>query len=61
MPDFIDDAAVALSLLREALTLLDAPEHARSAAHLRHSINELSFQRPPVHSSSSGKENPTER
>ena len=42
MPDSIADTAVVLSLLREALSLLDAPEHARIAAHLRHAINELS-------------------
>jgi hypothetical protein len=42
MPDSIADTTVVLSLLREALSLLDAPEHARIAAHLRHAINELS-------------------
>jgi hypothetical protein len=42
MPDSIADTAVVLSLLREALSLLDAPEHARIAAHLRHAISELS-------------------
>jgi hypothetical protein len=46
MPDSIADAAVALSLMREALTLLDAPEHAKAAAHLLHAINELSPERP---------------
>jgi hypothetical protein len=46
MPDSIDDATVVLSLLREALSLLDAPEHARIAVHLRHAINELSPRQP---------------
>ena len=46
MPDSIADAAVALSLMREALGLLDAPEHARAADHLRRAINELTPQRP---------------
>lgn len=42
MPDSISDTAVVLSLLREAMLLLDAPEHVRAAAHLRYAINELS-------------------
>jgi hypothetical protein len=46
MPDSIADTTVVLSLLREALSLLDAPEHARIADHLRHAINELSRQQP---------------
>jgi hypothetical protein len=56
MPDSIADAAVALSLIREALTLLDAPEHAKAADHLRHAINELSPDRPQEPSPSGGKE-----
>jgi hypothetical protein len=56
MPDSIADAAVALSLMREALTLLDAPEHAKAAAHLRHAINELSPERPQEPSPFGGME-----
>lgn len=41
MTDSISDASVALSLMREALSLLDAPEHSNAAAHLN-AINELS-------------------
>ncbi len=46
MPEFIADAAVALSLMREALELLDALEHAGAAVHLRRAINELTKLRP---------------
>ena len=46
MGNSIADAAVALSLLREALRLLDGPEYTRVAAHLRHAITELSRQQP---------------
>lgn len=46
MTDSIDDAAVALSLLLEALKLLDGPKHARAAGHLLRAINELSPERP---------------
>jgi hypothetical protein len=38
----IPDAAVALSLMLEALSLLDGPEHSKAAAHLRDAIAELS-------------------
>ena len=61
MSDSIADAAVALSLMREALTLLDAPEHARAAAHLRHAINELSSERPQEPSPFGGMEDPGAR
>jgi hypothetical protein len=54
MPDSIAEAAVALSLMREALGLVDAPEHARAAAYLRHAINELSPERPEEPSPSRG-------
>lgn len=47
MPDSIADAAVALTFMREALTLLDAPEHTIAAAHLRAAINELSPESLP--------------
>ena len=56
MPDSVADAAVALSLIRETLTLLDAPEHARVEAHPRHAINELSPKRPQKPSPFGGKE-----
>lgn len=42
MTDSIAEAAVALSLMLEALGLLDAPEHGVVAAHLRSAIDELS-------------------
>ena len=42
MTGAISDAAVALSLMLEALKLLDAPEHAKAAAHLRNAIEALS-------------------
>ena len=54
MPDFIDDAAVALSLMLEALRLLDGPEGDRSAAHLRRAINELSVRQQRETSQSTG-------
>ena len=60
MSDSIADAAVALSLMREALTLLDAPEHAIAAAHLRHAINELSPEPSQEPSPSGGVEKPGE-
>ena len=46
MTDSIADRAVALSLMPEALKLLDGPEHAKAAAHLHHAINELSPKAP---------------
>ena len=42
MTDPIADAAVALSLMLEALSLLDAPEDEAAAAHLRNAIDALS-------------------
>ena len=60
MTDSIADAAVALSLMLEALRLLDGPEHARAASHLRHAINELSPERPQEPSPSRGMEGPDE-
>jgi hypothetical protein len=45
MTDSIADASVALSLMLEALRLLDGPEHTKVAAHLRDAINELSPQK----------------
>jgi hypothetical protein len=60
MPDSIADAAVALSLMREALGLLDAPEHATVAAHLRQAINELSPEGQLGLAPSSGVEQPGE-
>jgi hypothetical protein len=56
MTNSIDDAAVALSLMLEALRLLDGPEHAGVAVHLRQAINELSPQRPEAPSPSRGME-----
>jgi len=44
MTDPIDDADVALSLMREALRLLDAPEHGVAAARLRSAIDALSSE-----------------
>jgi hypothetical protein len=41
MPESIADAAVALSLMREALELLDALEHAGAAVNLQRAINDL--------------------
>jgi hypothetical protein len=61
MPDSIADTAVVLSLLREALTLLDAPEHARIAAHLRRAIDELSREQLREASPSPSVEDPGER
>jgi hypothetical protein len=60
MTDSITEAAVALSLMLEALRLLDGPEHARVAVHLRHAINELSPQKPQEPSPSRGVEDPGE-
>jgi hypothetical protein len=47
MTNSIPDASVALSLMLEALRLLDGPEHSKAAAHLRGAINELSAQQRP--------------
>ena len=44
MTDSIADASVALSLMLEALRLLDGPEHSKAAARLRDAITELSPQ-----------------
>jgi hypothetical protein len=60
MPNSIADAAVALSLMLEALRLLAGPEHARAAAHLQHAINELSPERPQEPSPSRGIKDPGE-
>ncbi len=38
MTDAISDASVALSLMLEALRMLDGPEHSKAAAHLRAAI-----------------------
>lgn len=46
MADSISETSVALSLMLEALRLLDAPQHAQAAAHLRAAINELSSETP---------------
>ncbi|VIO80907.1 hypothetical protein CI1B_85970 [Bradyrhizobium ivorense] len=48
MTNAISDAAVALSLMRQALSLLDGPEHAKAAALLRAAIEELSRPRPTI-------------
>ncbi|MBR0698121.1 hypothetical protein [Bradyrhizobium lablabi] len=45
MTDVIPDAAVALSLMLEALSLLDGPEHSKAATHLRDAIEALSPQK----------------
>lgn len=58
MPDSIADAMVALSLMREALKLLDALEDAGAAVHLRRAINEVTKLRPE--DSSRDIENPDE-
>jgi hypothetical protein len=42
MTDAISDASVALSLMLEALRMLDGPEHSKAAAHLRAAIEQLS-------------------
>jgi hypothetical protein len=60
MTDSITHVAVALSLMLEALRLLDGPEHARVATHLRHAINELSPERPQEPSPSRSMEDPGE-
>lgn len=60
MADSIADAAVALSLMQEALRLLDAPEHAGVAAHLQDAINELSSGRAAGAALSRGTESPGE-
>jgi len=41
MKSFIADRSVALSLMAEALRLLDEPQHAEAASHLRDAINRL--------------------
>jgi hypothetical protein len=41
MTNSIADASVALSLMLEALSLLDGPEHSNAEAHLRNAIDEL--------------------
>jgi hypothetical protein len=41
MKSFIADTSVALSLMAEALKLLDEPQHAEAAGHLRDAINRL--------------------
>ncbi len=46
MTDPIDESAVALSLMREALTLLDTEETAAAADHLRRAI-EAVMNLPP--------------
>ena len=46
MPESIADAAVALSLMREALELIDALEHAGAAVHLQRAINHLTQRQP---------------
>ena len=61
MTDSIADTAVALSLMLETLRLLDAPEHARVAAHLQNAINELAPERPREPSSSPRMGDPGER
>ncbi|MCC8935926.1 hypothetical protein H8A99_05330 [Bradyrhizobium sp. Arg68] len=48
MTDAISDASVALSLMRQALSLLDGPEHAEAAAQLRAAIEELSPPHPTI-------------
>ncbi|WFU74868.1 hypothetical protein [Bradyrhizobium sp. CB2312] len=58
MLDSISDASVALSLMREALGLLDGPEHLKAAAHLRDAINELAPQKRQEPSSSRGAQSP---
>lgn len=58
MPDSIPDASVALSLMLEALRLLDGLEHSKAAAHLRDAINELSPQKRQEPSSSRGAGEP---
>ncbi len=60
MPNSIADAAVALSLMREALGLLDGPEHAGVATHLQHAINALSLERAQKPSPFGGAEEPGE-
>lgn len=39
MTDTIDESAVAVSLMREALTLLDAKEAEEAASHLKRAID----------------------
>jgi hypothetical protein len=54
MTDSIPDASVALSLMLEALSLLDGPEHSKAAAYLRDAIDELSPQKQQEPSSPRG-------
>jgi hypothetical protein len=42
MTDSVSNASVALSLIVEALSLLDSPEHGKAAAFLQNAIDELS-------------------
>jgi len=48
MTDPIDESAVALSLMREALTLLDTEETATAADHLRRAIEAVMNLPPPA-------------
>ncbi len=61
MPDSIADAAVALSLMLEALRLLDGGDHATAAALLRQAINALSPEGARGPSTSGGIADPSER
>ncbi len=58
MLDSISDVSVALSLMLEALSLLDGPEHLKAATHLRDAINELASQKLQEPSSSPGTQTP---
>jgi len=44
MANSIDVEAVSLSLMLEAMKLLDRPEHAAVVRHLQNAIDELSLQ-----------------
>ena len=57
MSDPIDESAVALSLMREALSLLDTQETAEAADHLRRAIDAV-INLPP-HSNLGGEIPPT--
>jgi hypothetical protein len=48
MSDPIDESAVALALMREALSLLDAEETAIAADHLRRAIDAVINLPPPT-------------
>ncbi|MET4115440.1 hypothetical protein ABIB90_002553 [Bradyrhizobium sp. JR4.1] len=54
MLDSISDTSVALSLMLEALSLLDGTEHLKAATHLRDAINELAPQKRQEPASSPG-------